>query len=216
MSATEIKRLEKYTTCDVSDALLKLSIPKAGFLPDLLPTVGSGTRIVGEISTANFIDRGPQSAPSQIPANKHWADLVTPGAILIQHQAKEHRNAILGGIMAARLDSLGVHGIITHGRIRDIDELEEIGVPIWSKGRSTVGQGLCSKCESVNQPLFINGVVVSAGDICIADRNGVVVIPRKSLGDVLKLLPKMVEADDKVMAAVKKGMPVHDAFATFR
>lgn len=216
MSATEIKRLEKYSACDVSDALVKLKIPKAGFLPDLVPQVGGGKRLVGELSTANFVELGPNRPPSRIPSDKHWVDLITPGTILIQQQSSDHRNAILGGIMAARLDVLGVHGIITHGRIRDIDELEEIGVPIWSKGRSTVGQGLCYECESVNQTLHIRGVVVSPGDICVADRNGVVVIPRKSLADVLKWLPKLVEADDKVMAAVKTGMSVKKAFTTFR
>lgn len=214
MSATELKRLEKYSTCDISDALLKLSIPKAGFLPDIIPQVGSGKLLVGEISTANFVDRGGPS--SSIPSNKHWVDLITPGSVLIQHQANEHRNATLGGIMAARLDVLGVHGIITSGRVRDIDELEEIGIPVWSKGRTTVGQGLCSKCESVNQPLFISGVVVNPGDIVVADRNGVVVIPRGRLGDVLRILPKWVEQEDKVMKAVKGGMSVSEAFAKFR
>lgn len=216
MSATELKRLEKYSACDVSDVLLKLNIPKAGFLPDLVPQVGDGKRLVGEVSTANFVDRGPNSPDSRIPPNKHWVDLVTPGSVLIQLQANAHRNAILGGIMAARLDALGVHGIITHGRIRDIDELEEIGVPVWAKGRSTVGQGLCTKCESVNQPLVISGVVVGPGDICVADRNGVVIIPRNRLQDVLLKLPKLIEQEDKIMAAVKKGMSVQEAFTKFR
>lgn len=213
MSATELKRLEKYSACDISDALLKLSIPKAGFLPDIIPQVGSGKLLVGEISTANFVDKGGSSS---IPNNKHWVDLITPGSVLIQHQAYEHRNAILGGIMAARLNVLGVHGIITSGRVRDIDELEAIGVSVWSKGRSTVGQGLYSKCESVNQPLLISGVVVNPRDIVVADRNGVVVIPRGRLGDVLRILPKWVEQEDKVMKAVKGGMSVSEAFAKFR
>ena len=59
-------------------------------------------------------------------------------------------------------------------------------------------------------------MVVNPGDIVVADRNGVVVIPRGRLGDVLRILPKWVEQEDKVMKAVKGGMSVSEAFAKFR
>jgi hypothetical protein len=44
----------------------------------------------------------------------------------------------------------------------------------------------------------------------------VVSIPKPLLDDVLTLMPKLVAADDKVIDAVKGGMPVAEAFAKFR
>lgn len=45
---------------------------------------------------------------------------------------------------------------------------------------------------------------------------GVVVIPKDLLDDLLELMPKLVEADEKVKAEVEKGMPVFEAFQRYR
>lgn len=217
LDISEIK-IRGYSACDISDALLKLKVPNAGFIPGLkLYTSESevNSALVGKISTAKFIDK-TSLLSSKIPEDKHWADVVPSGTILIQSQPNEQKNAVLGGIMAARLKFLGVSGIITHGRIRDVNELESIGLPIWAKDTSTVGQGLSTKCESVNEMITLDGHVVFPGDVCVADLNGVVVIPQDKVKQVLKLLPIMVSADEKVMQAVKDGMSVKEAFAKFR
>ncbi len=218
MSESQLKELMKYSACDVSDALLKIlgTNGRAGHLTDIIPQVGNGKRLVGLISTANFVSNAEGGPASDIPKDKHWVDMVTPGSVLIQNQVEDHRNALLGGIMAARLRVLGVKGVITHGKIRDIDELEDIGLPVWSKGRSTVGQGLWAKCESVNRPITVAGIVIEPGDVCVADRNGVVVIPQSCVRDVLERLPKLVATDDHVLIEVKNGMSVKEAFARFR
>jgi hypothetical protein len=44
----------------------------------------------------------------------------------------------------------------------------------------------------------------------------VVVIPRDLLDETLSLIPRLVEADDKVKEAVQEGMIVAEAFKTFR
>ena len=96
-------------------------------------------------------------------------------------------------------------------------ELKDIGLPVFALGTSTVGQGLSSKCQALNVPITISDVTVSPGDIVVADpENGVVVIPRGRLAEVLDLLPKSAAADERVMEAVKGGMAVSEAFATFR
>jgi regulator of RNase E activity RraA len=46
--------------------------------------------------------------------------------------------------------------------------------------------------------------------------NGVVVIPRDKLPQVLELLPKLTLADDKVKDDVAKGMSVSEAFKLHR
>lgn len=207
-----------YTACDISDALLKLKVPNAGFIPGLTPYTPlpeNSPALVDIVSTAKFVDKA-SLVPSKVPEDKHWADVVPPNTILIQSQPEGQKNAVLGGIMAARLQVLGVKGVITHGRIRDLTELKNIGLPIWAKETSTVGQGLSTKCESVNEMITLNGHVIHPGDLCVADENGVVIIPQDKIKQVVKMLPDMVSADAKVMEAVKGGMSVKEAFAKFR
>jgi len=46
--------------------------------------------------------------------------------------------------------------------------------------------------------------------------NGVVSIPQSKLDAVLELLPRLVAADEKVIADVEKGVTVADAFKKHR
>jgi regulator of RNase E activity RraA len=63
----------------------------------------------------------------------------------------------------------------------------------------------------------INGVTVSPGDIAFQDPiNGVVIIPRDKVDQVVEMLPSLVAADDKVKEAVENGMSVHAAFKLHR
>lgn len=55
------------------------------------------------------------------------------------------------------------------------------------------------------------------GDLVFSDAiNGVIVIPKDKVSEVLKMLPNLVEADDRVKEDVKKGMSVKEAFKKHR
>lgn len=55
------------------------------------------------------------------------------------------------------------------------------------------------------------------GDIIFCDPlEGVVVIPRDLLDQVLETMPKLIAVDDKVKEAVEQGSSVQDAFKKFR
>lgn len=63
----------------------------------------------------------------------------------------------------------------------------------------------------------VNGVQINPGDVAFSDPdNGVVIIPRDEVGQVLELLPSLVAADAKVKEDVLKGMSVYEAFKLHR
>ncbi|KAK0337139.1 hypothetical protein LTR94_005805 [Friedmanniomyces endolithicus] len=198
---------EKYSPCDVSDALLKLNVPGAGFLPDItpIPTRAQGTnRIVGPISTVLFVPKDQQPVfplwpqtpwASNLPANKHWTDLPPPGTIVLLQQPPQQTVALLGDIVATRLKLRGVLGAVIDGRARDIVSCGALcadgGFGVYSRGLSAVGTSMEAKPWAVDVPLMIGGVRVEPGDVLCADEGeGVVcLIPRGRLGEVVALLP---------------------------
>jgi regulator of RNase E activity RraA len=240
--------LRKYTACDVSDALLKLKVPGAGFIPDLsllghpalqqrqseTPTTLSSNQLevpgdveaevtVGPVSTVLFAPKGQsQDAANSLPApnipkNSHWADLTHPGTIVVLQQPPGQTNAVCGGIMALRMKVRQVLGIVVAGRARDITELRGTGLPIWARGTSTIGVGGGNVPWATQVPLDIDGTQVNPGDIAISDPvNGVVVIPRNKVHQVLELLPKLTSADDKAKEDVANGVSVFEAFKRHR
>ncbi|KAH6678846.1 DlpA domain-containing protein [Plectosphaerella plurivora] len=219
-SPEQIRALECYNACDVSDALLKLNVPGAGFLPDL-QSYGSHSTIVAPASTVLFVPKGAAAAehapPANIPNDTHWADLTTGGTIVVIQQPPGQTNAVCGGIMAVRMHVRGAKGIVVAGRVRDLEELKDTNLPVWARGLSTVGAGAASTPRAVEVPLHIDGTVVNPGDLVFSDPvNGVVVIPQDKVQQVLELLPVLKAADDKVKRDVLRGVSVYDAFREHR
>ena len=88
---------------------------------------------------------------------------------------------------------------------------------IWAKATSIVGAGAESKPHAIQVPINMNGTSVDPGDVVFSDvKNGVVIIPRAQLSEVISLLPRLVEADDRVKEDVSRGISVQEAFKTHR
>lgn len=119
--------------------------------------------------------------------------------------------------MALRMKVLNAKGIVVSGRVRDLGELKMTGLPIFAKGVSTVGTGAETTPWALNVPVTIGDVRVNAGDIVFCDSvNGVVVIPREKIEEVVELIPRITAADDKIIVDVGKGMSVREAFNLHR
>lgn len=109
LSSEVVAQLQQYTACDISDALLKLKVPGAGFIPDLNLYAGSGAQdspvVVAPISTVLFVRKGesPAEPPPNIPKDVHWSDQTLPETFVVLKQPEGQKNAICGGIMALRM-----------------------------------------------------------------------------------------------------------------
>ncbi|KAF3006500.1 hypothetical protein E8E13_004701 [Curvularia kusanoi] len=156
--------------------------------------------------------------PPNLPDSRPYADYAESGTIVIISQPPGQSCAVVGGIMAARMKHLGVHGVVVDGRVRDLVALNETQLPIWSRGTSIIGAGAETKFYAHNVQVRIGGTTVEAGDIIMIDpfENGVVAVPQDRVEELLELLPKLVSADEKVIADVEAGISVQEAFKRHR
>ncbi|KAG9240870.1 ribonuclease E inhibitor RraA/Dimethylmenaquinone methyltransferase [Calycina marina] len=226
----QIRALQNFSACDISDALLKLKVPNCGFLPDLklhTPTPGiinpnaANRIIIAPASTVQFIPRDATDLSAypkgNVPNGKHWVDLIVPDTFVVISQPKGQICAVIGGIMALRMKVIGAQGVIAYGRIRDLDELRATELPIWAMATSITGTGAEAKPHALQKPLDLDGTIVNPGDLVFSDPvNGIVIIPKDKVDDVLDMLPRMIEADDCVKEDVLNGMSVNDAFKKWR
>lgn len=100
-------------------------------------------------------------------------------------------NNTLGGIQK------GVRGYITNGGIRDTDEIILQKIPCWSRfvSKSMVQGRLQFDAKDI--PIAVGGVLVSPGDIVVADGDGVIVVPRKLAFDVARYAHRELASDKK-------------------
>lgn len=91
--------------------------------------------------------------------------------------------AVAGGNVCAIAQSRGIKGFVIDGVIRDLAETRENQFPVFARG--VIPKPGAKKCISpLNQPITCGGVRVEAGDIIVADEEGIAVIPQQQASDV--------------------------------
>ena len=127
--------------------------------------------------------------------------------------------------MSAGAQAGGTLGVVISGRCRDIQEHISLGYPVFSRGRSTLGQSPFVRPSAINVPLEIHpqgaeesfpSVTVNPGDYIIADVDGVVCVPRNDIQQVVENARKGKEVDERCMRDIKAGKGVQITFKTHR
>ena len=177
----------------VSDAL-----GKAGALSGVIRAMTQHDRMVGPAVTV-------VTSPNDNLVPFLALPEVRPGDILvIATGGGERFTALLGGTILGHLRNAGVRGVVTDAFIRDLDEIEAIGLPVYAAGLSTraptkIGGG------AINVPVAIGGLVVQPGDVVVADRDGVTVVPRPQLHAVSEALDAVLAREARMLADVRAG-----------
>jgi regulator of RNase E activity RraA len=93
--------------------------------------------------------------------------------------------------------SKGARGIVSNGGVRDIDEIVKEKIPVYldymERGRG-IRPGR-NELESFNKPVTLGGVLVRAGDIIVADGDGVIVVPREYAAQVANYASEILGKD---------------------
>ena len=92
-------------------------------------------------STLKLVSRAPspQPLPSSeggIPEGQHWADLIDADSIVVIEQPEGQTCAAIGGIMALRMQRRDVKACVVAGRVRDLQELRDSGLPVSPANKS--------------------------------------------------------------------------------
>ena len=107
----------------------------------------------------------------------HVIQFLRPGDMLCIDRLGDNTYACVGGGVAAAIKATGCVGVVIDGPCTDLPELEQYGVPVWSRGIAPVTTRLYDVGGSFNVPVSIGGAVVQPGDLVIGDFSGVLVMP---------------------------------------
>jgi 4-hydroxy-4-methyl-2-oxoglutarate aldolase len=109
---------------------------------------------------------------------------VTPGDVLVLTMPDPVPVALVGDLLATQALAHGAAALLVDGAVRDIEELAELGLPIWAhfvsiRGATKVTPG------TIDEPVTVGGQRIEAGDAVVLDADGAAVVPRAKLDDVL-------------------------------
>lgn len=171
-------------TASVADAVDKLA-GKRGYMDESIKPRINDKKVVGPAVT---VLEGPTT---EFLPPQHALDLIDSadaGSVLVIGIDGEANVAVWGGLMTAGAFARGLAGAILDGGVRDVTEIRrDYGFPVYSRSVSpgtTLGR---FKTLGANRPVTCGGIEVNAGDIIVADIDGVVVVPRALAEEVLRL-----------------------------
>ncbi|KAI5474702.1 ribonuclease E inhibitor RraA/Dimethylmenaquinone methyltransferase domain containing protein [Pseudohyphozyma bogoriensis] len=222
-TAAQISSLAEFATCEISDALLKLGVPTGGLIPDLsaMSEKLGGGRMIGEAYTVKMVEQKEVDAPK---LQEHFIDTAPSGSIMVISSPPGVKSASLGGLLALSAAKRGVQGVVIAGRCRDLAEIRSLGLPVYSRGHSTLGQSPFTRPSEIQIPLSIAPIgptdfppsEVHPYDLVVGDEDGVVVVRPEMVDQVLKVAKEGKEVDEKCRVAMEGGMGVKEAFKKYR
>jgi 4-hydroxy-4-methyl-2-oxoglutarate aldolase len=169
-----IRRLGELGVATVHEAL-----GRQGLLDPIVRPIYPGARAAGTAVTV--------CCPAGDNLMIHAAlQVVERGDVLVVTTEPPSTYGMFGDVLGTSCQALGVAGLVIDAGIRDTEELERMAFPAWA--RATSAQGTIKVAPGiVNAPIVCAGADVRPGDVVVADRDGVVIVPRERAAEAAEL-----------------------------
>jgi 4-hydroxy-4-methyl-2-oxoglutarate aldolase len=111
-------------------------------------------------------------------------DALEPGDVLVVTMPEPEAVALMGDLLATQAKVHGAAAVLIDGAVRDVEELVEIGLPIWARFVRIRG-ATKDVVGALDVPVTVGGQAIAPGDVVVLDADGVVIVARDRADEVL-------------------------------
>jgi 4-hydroxy-4-methyl-2-oxoglutarate aldolase len=117
--------------------------------------------------------------------------------------------ALVGDLVVTQVKLRGAAGMLVDAAVRDVEELAEIGLPIWAR-YVRVGGVSREQPGQVNAPVAVGGAQISPGDVVVLDADGAVCVQRDRVAKVLRASEARMEKEARLHERLLAGALSYD------
>jgi 4-hydroxy-4-methyl-2-oxoglutarate aldolase len=110
---------------------------------------------------------------------------VEPGEVLVLTMPEPEPVALVGELLATQAKVRGAAAILVDAAVRDVEELRELGLPVWARWVRVRGAGKAA-VGTIDEPVEVGGATIAPGDAVLLDTDGAVAVARARLEQVLE------------------------------
>jgi 4-hydroxy-4-methyl-2-oxoglutarate aldolase len=168
-----INKLRQFSAATLHEAL-----GRTGNLPSAIKPIHPGMKVCGPAYTVQTMPR------DNVLLHRAYA-YAKPGDVIVAHCSEFYEAGYWGDLMSLGAKTQGIAGLVIDACVRDADDIEALGFPVFSRGlciRGTTnfGEG------TMNEPIVIGECLIHPGDIIVGDRDGVVVVPQNRIEEAIE------------------------------
>jgi 4-hydroxy-4-methyl-2-oxoglutarate aldolase len=119
---------------------------------------------------------------------------VQSGEVLVLTMPEPRAVALVGDLLATQAKVQGAAAILVDASVRDVDELAELGLPIWARWVRVKGAAK-NVVGSIGDPVSVGGATIRNGDILVLDADGVAVVEQERMTEVLEASRERLERE---------------------
>lgn len=181
--------LKEVSTSNISDAM-----HRKGAMKGIRPLVRG--KMVGTAVTV-------QTFPGDWAKPAEAIDIAKEGDVIVIYNENKDI-ACWGGLATQSSLNKGIAGVVIEGAARDIDEIENLGLPIYTSN-AVPNAGDPKGFGEINAEITCGGQTVKPGDYIVGDESGVVVIPAERAYELARRAKEVYKTEKRLFDEIKRG-----------
>ncbi|WP_327087966.1 RraA family protein [Nonomuraea sp. NBC_01738] len=201
---------ERVTAAQVSDSLdesgLRHQVLDAGIRP-----LAQGMRAVGPARTVQFaptIKAGPDPYDDMI----EFIDSIRPGEVIVISSGDFGRSAYWGELFSAAAKGRGASGVVCDSFARDRAKVLDLDFPVFCRGTRPIDYRARMRVVATQTPVLCGGVVISPGDVVVAEDDGIVSVPADLREKVSALANARAAKENDVLTDLLAGASLREVW----
>lgn len=188
-----IDRIGSFSAATIHEAL-----GKQGALPAAIKPISPAMKLCGPAYTI-------QSMPGDNLLFHRAIASASPGDVLVAEVSGFYEAGYWGEILTVASLARGLAGLVIDGCVRDANEIEALGYPVFCRGLSIQGTTKHGT-GTLNSPISIGDVQITPGDMIVGDRDGLVVVPAGRVEDTIAKCEARIQKEQRTMEALREGV----------